>query len=542
MRVAVYARVSTQQQVSTQTIEQQLDRLQAQCQTQGYVWREEDVFRDDGHSGSSLQRPGLERLRERVASASYARVLITAPDRLARHYVHQWLLIEEFEQAGCQVEFLDRPMSHDPHDQLLLQIRGAVAEYERTLITERLRRGRHQKYRSGTLLPWTTPPFGYRSTPDRPRDPAGVWVEPAEAAVVTELFAAYLEEGASVASVAKQLSRLGIPSPTGLRYWSRATVARILGNPVYAGQVYAGKGRARPIGPRQSALRPPGKRLRGLSPTPPEEWIFVGQVPALISAEQFAAVQAKLALNQHWASRNNRVHQYLLRRLVSCGWCQMACVGQTRQTYTYYVCRGKAHPVISNRSEKCHARGIPMRQLDEVVWQDVCEVLTHPQMLAHALERVQAGDWLPHELQARRANVRKATSHLTQQIERLTEAYLGQVLGLEEYRRRRRELEERVAGLAEQQRELEASLAHRRDLASSIEHITQFCQRVQAGLAQATFEQKRQLLHLLIDRIVVKDEEVEIRYVIPLSARSEHTRFYQLRLTYCRAPAWNVGA
>jgi DNA invertase Pin-like site-specific DNA recombinase len=386
-------------------------------------------------------------LRERVASASYARVLITAPDRLARHYVLQWLLIEEFEQAGCQVEFLDRPMSHDPHDQLLLQIRGAVAEYERTLITERLRRGRHQKYRAGTLLPWTTPPFGYRSTPDRPRDPSSVWVEPAEAAVVTELFAAYLEEGASVASVAKRLSRWGIPSPTGLRYWSRATVARILGNPVYPGQVYAGQGRARPIGPSQSALRPPGKRLRGSAPTPREEWIFVGQ--------------------------------------------------------------------------------------------DVGEVLTHPQILA--LERVQAGNWLSHELQARRANLRTATSHLTQQIERLTEAYLGQVVGLEEYGRRRRELEERLARLAEQQRELEASLAHRRDLASSIEHITEFCQRVQAGLAQATFEQKRQLLHLLIDSIVVRDEEVEIRYVIPLSARSEHTCFYQLRLTYLERLHLTVG-
>jgi site-specific DNA recombinase len=95
MKVAVYARVSTQQQVSTQTIEQQLDRLQAQCQTQGYVCHDEDRFRDEGYSGSSLHRPGLERLRERVASAAYARVLITAPDRLARHYVHQWLLIEE---------------------------------------------------------------------------------------------------------------------------------------------------------------------------------------------------------------------------------------------------------------------------------------------------------------------------------------------------------------------------------------------------------------------------------------------------------------
>ena len=88
--------------------------------------------------------------------------------------MHQVLLLEEFTATGCQVEFLDRPMSRDPHDQLLLQIRGAVAEYERSLIAERMRRGRLRKLQAGLLLPWTQPPYGYRVDPQRPRDPAGV--------------------------------------------------------------------------------------------------------------------------------------------------------------------------------------------------------------------------------------------------------------------------------------------------------------------------------------------------------------------------------
>jgi hypothetical protein len=98
--------------------------------------------------------------------------------------VHQVLLVEELQKHGAEVVFLDRPMSRDPHDQLLLQIRGAVAEYERTLISERMRRGRLRKLRAGTLLPWTRPPYGYRLDPERPRDPAGVRVDEAEAAVV----------------------------------------------------------------------------------------------------------------------------------------------------------------------------------------------------------------------------------------------------------------------------------------------------------------------------------------------------------------------
>jgi site-specific DNA recombinase len=100
MRIAMYARVSTQRQAQSQTIEQQLQRLQAHCQAQGWQWQEPHVFRDDGYSGATLKRPGLDRLREQVRQAAFDRVLITAPDRLARNYVHQMLLIEELEQGG----------------------------------------------------------------------------------------------------------------------------------------------------------------------------------------------------------------------------------------------------------------------------------------------------------------------------------------------------------------------------------------------------------------------------------------------------------
>src|SRR5213596_3873419 len=178
MRVAVYARVSTTRQAQAQTIEQQLDRLRAAVAGRGWTLDERHVYRDDGYSGARLGRPGLDRLRDHAALADLDVALVTAPDRLARNYVHQVLLIDELAGHGCQVEFLDRPMSQDPHDHLLLQIRGAVAEYERTLIAERMRRGRQAELRAGTLLPWTTPPFGYRLDPDHPCDPAGLRQDP----------------------------------------------------------------------------------------------------------------------------------------------------------------------------------------------------------------------------------------------------------------------------------------------------------------------------------------------------------------------------
>jgi DNA invertase Pin-like site-specific DNA recombinase len=230
MTVALYARVSSQRQTTTQTIDQQLDRLRARAEEYGVPATACLVFRDDGYSGASLRRPGLDALRDAVASAEVERILITAPDRLARKYVHQVLVLEELERFGCMVEFLDRPMSHDPHDQLLLQIRGAVAEYERTLIAERMRRGRLAKLRTGTLLPWTCVPYGYHVDPDRPRDPTGVQMDPAEGAVVQEIFARYLEDGATLGTVAAALERHGILTSHGRRHWSRSTLRWMLHN------------------------------------------------------------------------------------------------------------------------------------------------------------------------------------------------------------------------------------------------------------------------------------------------------------------------
>ena len=173
MRIAIYGRVSTGHRAEQQTIEQQIERLTAQVAThaaEGWTLEPAHVFRDDAYSGAALARPGLDRLRDAVKGREVDRVLVTAPDRLARNYVHQMVLLEEWAQAGCAAEFLERPMSDDPHDHLLLQIRGAVAEYERTLIAERMRRGRLAKLRAGLLLPWTYAPYGYRMSPDRPRD------------------------------------------------------------------------------------------------------------------------------------------------------------------------------------------------------------------------------------------------------------------------------------------------------------------------------------------------------------------------------------
>jgi site-specific DNA recombinase len=282
---------------------------------------------------------------------------------------------------------------------------------------------------------------------------------------------------------------------------------------------------------------PIGRGRGGHVQTSQQEWLAVTQVSAVISQEQFDLVQRTLSHHQQFARRNNTAYPYVLRAMVSCGMCRLGCIGRSsRGGYAYDVCVGKSHGTISHRDEKCSARSIPVEQLDELVWQDVCEMLTHTDKIAAALYRAQGGQWLPQELQARRENLRQARVSLEQQMERLTDAYLANVLQLEEDKRRRLELDQRLSVIAEQKRQLEANVGHHDQLAGMVQSIEAFCQRVQQGLSEATFEQKRQLIELLVDRVVVTGEEVEIRYVIPTSPKGETIRFCHLRLDYFNPP------
>jgi len=533
MRTAFYVRVSTERQQQAQTIEQQVALLRAYvAERPGWVVEEPSIFRDDGHTGAKLQRPGLDALRDQAARAAFDVVLVSAPDRLARNYVHQMVILEELERYGISVVFIDRPSSDDPHEHLVTQIRGAVAEYERTLIADRMRRGRQAKLRAGRLLPWTNAPFGYRVHPERPRDPALVEIDETAAAVVRELFQAYADGEATLHALAVRLTARGIASPTGRRFWSATSVRAILCNPAYIGDAVSGRLQSRPSRRRRSALEPIGRGV-SVQPTARDQWITV-PVPAIVATDVFGAAQRRLATNQQQARRNT-IHAYLLRGLVSCGHCQLSCTGRAGHpsaTYQYYICRGKLPTVTSNREQHCVSRLIPTQQLDAIVWDDLCQVVRHPALVAHELQRAQAGDWVPQELRRRQASLRSVRVGLSRQQARLLEAYLAGILDLATFELKRNELQRREEEVLAREREVVAQGQRLVAVENLARSATEILEQLSRGLEQASFEQRRDLVELLIDRVVVTDDAVEIRYVMPTTDASTHTRFCQLRTDY----------
>ena len=201
------------------------------------------------------------------------------------------------------------------------------------------------------------------------------------------------------------LARFGIASARGRRCWSASALRGLLNNPAYLGSVYANHLRSRPAERRRSALLPQGRSDGGNRLADAAEWIAVASIPAIVAVEQFDRARDRLAYNQRMARRNNRVHQYLLRGLVSCGCCRRGCTGRHMQPgYDYYLCRTKTQMRLMVPGERCSARYIPARVLKDLVWRDLCEVLTTPEIVTQAMERARGGHWLPQEIQARQAS------------------------------------------------------------------------------------------------------------------------------------------
>jgi len=303
--VAIYARVSSDQQAERHTIDSQLAELKARAMQDGHSIRDDMLFVDNGHSGASLIRPALERLRDLVALSAVDVVYVHAPDRLARSYAHQVLLLEEFARAGTQVVFLNRPIGDTPEDSLLLQLQGMFAEYERAKMLERSRRGKRHRAQSGAVSVLSRAPFGYRYvTREAGGGAARYEIDEDAARIVRQIFTWVGLERLTLAGVCRRLLGNGIPSPTGRRHWSRAMIHTLLLNPAYAGQAIFGR---RQCLPWQPPFHPPRghtglpKRPYRQVPAPAERHISVA-VPAIVDEGLFARAAERLEENR----RRNR--------------------------------------------------------------------------------------------------------------------------------------------------------------------------------------------------------------------------------------------
>src|SRR5262249_17935361 len=273
-------------------------------------------------------------------------------DRLARKYAYQVLLVDELQRCGVEVVFLDHRLGRSPEEDLLLQVQGMVAEYERAKILERSRRGKRHAARRGSATPLCGAPYGYRYiSKHEGGGQARYEVVLEEAHVVENIFMWAGQERCTINEVGRRLRRDGVRTRTGKSTWTRTTLWSMLRNPAYKGEATFGKARA---GPDPSRLRP----ARGYPEHPryrrPARDPAAGDpvsipVPAIVDADLFAAVQEQLAENRARSRLSARGARHLLQGLMVCKRCGYALCGKATsrasargrpRTYAYYRCVG----------------------------------------------------------------------------------------------------------------------------------------------------------------------------------------------------------
>src|SRR3989449_7122675 len=255
---AIYARVSSEQQREAHTIASQTAALIELARTLDVEVPTAWIFEDDGYSGATLERPGLERVRDLAAEGQIQAVLVYSPDRLSRKYAYQILLIEELARQGVETRFLNAPTGVSPEDQLLVQFQGMIAEYERAQILERSRRGKRHRARAGEISVLSGAPYGYRYIRKSEDTPATYAVIESEARVVRQVYDHYTATGWSIGAITRWLNDEQVPTRKAGTRWERSTVWAMLRNPAYIGTACFGKTR---IAARQRVTR--RVRLRG---------------------------------------------------------------------------------------------------------------------------------------------------------------------------------------------------------------------------------------------------------------------------------------
>jgi site-specific DNA recombinase len=404
-RAILYARVSTDEQArSGYSLAQQIEALREHAATEGYEVLEEVT--DPGQSGASLERPGMDRVRDLVAAGGVSVVLAQDRDCIAREPAYHYLLRREFEEHDTKIRAMNDRGDDSPEGELTDGILDQLAKYERAKITERTRRGKIRKLKEGKLLAAAPRPrFGFDFDAER----TGYLVNEEQMRIVRRVFEMVGAQALSLHAVRKTLERVAVPAPNGGAYWSRTTIKNIVLDDVYrphtleelrtylSPQVLASLdprlrygvswwGR-RKTSPRRSVPGDYRKRRRAI-PAPKDQWIAVPVPDSGVPADLVDAARAVVGSNERSSSAGSRFWE-LSGGVFYCGGCGWRMVPDRRRRnagagyHHYYRCETK---------HKYGADACPLpksyraEEAEAMVWEDAYGRITNPEQLREDLE------------------------------------------------------------------------------------------------------------------------------------------------------------
>ena len=510
--IATYTRVSTARQEEEQTIRTQDGVLKEEAQKKNYTKVRE--YADEGWSGDTLARPALDQLRADARAKLFEAVLIYDPDRLARRYSYQELIMDELREAGIEIIFVTIASPKNSEDKILHGVRGLFAEYERAKISERFRLGKVRKVKEGHLLV-SEPLYGYSYIPKQ-NDRHGYYViNEAEAKNIRLIFSWIGNEGLTMRKVIRRLQELDIqPRKSKRGVWSTSTLTTILRNKAYIGHAHWGSSYATvPLNPinkeKYKKNKKSSRRLR-----PENEWYSI-PVPAIIEAELFQKVRQQLETNYALCQRNTK-NEYLLGKKI---WCvcgnRRSGEGSLHGKHLYYRCseRVLSFPLVGS----CHEKGINARIADTLVWDKVRELMSSPELMQQQISRLLSNTVNTVDATASDIDtIKREIEKLKTEEDRYNKAYGAGVFTVEK-------LNEYTSPILERLKNLQSQILKIQSVNSQVcdrvmpndQTILTFAEITRATLKNLNFQAKREIVINVIEKVVGNKESLKVVGNIP---------------------------
>ncbi len=520
MQVAgIYARVSSDRQKEAHTIDSQVASVVEYAQHEKYVVPDDWIFQDEGYSGSILERPGLERLRDLASEGQIETVLIYSPDRLSRKYAYQVLLTEEFSRYGTDVIFIKSPKANTPEEQLLLQFQGMIAEYERAQIIERTRRGKRHRAKMGSINVLSGAPYGYRYIKKSEYASAYYKIVEKEAEIVKKIYKLYVEDDLSIAAIVRWLNDHGIPTRKKISQWERSTVWGMLRNPAYKGTACFGKTKKSERKKITRPLRQKGgfsSRCSASQPRSKSDWIEI-PCPAIIENQIFFRAEEKLEENKRYARKRTLVPS-LLQGILVCNQCGYAyyrtSTTTSKRKIYYYRCLGSDDYRYTN-GRVCQTKPIRQDYLDEIIWKQIIDLLKNPSLIRSEIKRRIQTIQDSNPTKQRKEVLSKKIKKTEKTIEKLLDAYQEDLLQLDELRSRMPDLRKREKSLKSEFTSVDSLYTDQQAIFKLTENTENYLLKLRKASDTITVTERQKILRLLVKDILIDDDTIRIRHSIP---------------------------
>ena len=499
IRAVVYSRVSTdaQEREGTSLDTQERESIEY-VKANGWILIESVR---DTCSGSTLDRPGIERLRLLLRQGAVDVILAYAVDRLSRNQNHIGVLFDDVEQAGAQLQFVTEKFEDTAIGRFILAARAFIGEVEREKITERTMRGKAERARSGKIPQATGKGiYGYRYIQETGQRETN----DAQSLVVRRIFDRFCS-GDACNRIAVDLNREGIPAFSGKR-WHPLTIRRMLSNETYTGRTVYRKTKTESVRSGHD-----GKKHRRVVTRPEAEWIDVpGATPAIVSSETFLAAKKILSDPQRRLIGRPTRH-YRLRGRLRCLSCGTPMVGQTlgKGRYVYYRCR---RSYAGNIEATCDSKYVPVEPLEQTILEKVIEVLSDPARIvaeARHLNGQEAGE-------SRAKDIAEQVGKIEAQQARLADLYINGSLPQDILESKSQKLSHDRIILEAEQRKLNITRTNGLDLDLVSKNLPGIAARIKEWVLQVSDEDIELILRGLDIQIRVSDHEVQIEGRVPL--------------------------